>query len=204
MDPLTGALATASSTRSRVMERIRLTGLGGDPALAFPMLVHVGQEAWKVKEANAPVESFPAWGDPARRGILWEVETANAPHPGRSGQSSSSTTPTRWPRCGGRSGPCGRGWGGGADMALTGLQIQKLLPKTNCKECGCSTCLAFAMKLAAKKAELKECPYVSEEAKGGPRRRREPPIRTVSLGQGAAGAPAGGETVLCTATRRPS
>ena len=39
-------------------------------------------------------------------------------------------------------------------MALTGLQIQKLLPKTNCKECGVNTCLAFAMKLAARKAEI--------------------------------------------------
>ena len=50
-------------------------------------------------------------------------------------------------------------------MALTGLQIQKLLPKTNCKECGSNTCLAFAMKLAAKKADLSECPYASDEAK---------------------------------------
>ena len=39
-------------------------------------------------------------------------------------------------------------------MALTGLQIHKLLPKTNCKECGSNTCLAFAMKLAQKKASL--------------------------------------------------
>ena len=43
-------------------------------------------------------------------------------------------------------------------MALTGLQIQKLLPGTNCKECGSNTCLAFAMKLAGKKAELAQCP----------------------------------------------
>ena len=50
-------------------------------------------------------------------------------------------------------------------MALTGLQIQKLLPKTNCKECGSNTCLAFAMKLASKKANLSECPYASDEAK---------------------------------------
>ena len=49
-------------------------------------------------------------------------------------------------------------------MALTGLQIFKLLPKTNCKECGFPTCLAFAMKLAAKQAELAACPYVSDEA----------------------------------------
>ncbi|HEY3323906.1 MAG TPA: acetyl-CoA decarbonylase/synthase complex subunit gamma [Planctomycetota bacterium] len=80
-------------------------------------------------------------------------------------------------------------------MALTGLQIQKLLPKTNCKECGCSTCLAFAMKLAGKKAELKECPYVSEEAKAILGAASEPPIRTVTLGAGPAVFKAGGETV---------
>ena len=50
-------------------------------------------------------------------------------------------------------------------MALTGIEIFKLLPKTNCKECGVPTCLAFAMSLAAGKAELSACPYVSEEAK---------------------------------------
>lgn len=80
-------------------------------------------------------------------------------------------------------------------MALSGLQIQKLLPKTNCKECGCSTCLAFAMKLAAKKAELKECPYVSEEAKAVLGAAAEPPIRTVTVGQGDGAFKAGGETV---------
>ncbi len=81
-------------------------------------------------------------------------------------------------------------------MALTGLQIQKLLPKTNCKECGSNTCLAFAMKLAAKKAELKECPYVSEEAKAILAAAAEPPIRSVALGAGAGAFRAGGETVL--------
>jgi len=50
-------------------------------------------------------------------------------------------------------------------MALTGIQIFKLLPKTNCKECGVPTCLAFAMNLASGKAELDSCPYVSDEAK---------------------------------------
>ena len=50
-------------------------------------------------------------------------------------------------------------------MALTGLQIFKLLPKTNCGECGVPTCMAFAMNLAAKKVELSACPYASEEAK---------------------------------------
>ena len=81
-------------------------------------------------------------------------------------------------------------------MALTGLQIQKLLPKTNCKECGSNTCLAFAMKLAARKAQLSECPYVSEEAKAVLAADSEPPIRTVTLGAGANTFRSGGETVM--------
>ncbi len=81
-------------------------------------------------------------------------------------------------------------------MALTGLQIQKLLPKTNCKECACNTCLAFAMKLAAKKAELAECPYVSEEAKAILGAAAEPPVRTVTVGEGANAFSSGGETVV--------
>ena len=81
-------------------------------------------------------------------------------------------------------------------MALTGLQIQKLLPKTNCKECGCSTCLAFAMKLASKKAALKECPHASEEAKQILGAAAEPPIRTVAVGTGEKPFKAGGETIL--------
>jgi acetyl-CoA decarbonylase/synthase, CODH/ACS complex subunit gamma len=67
-------------------------------------------------------------------------------------------------------------------MALTGLQIQKLLPKTNCKECGSNTCLAFAMKLAAKRAELALCPYASDEAKKVLGAAAEPPIKTIALG----------------------
>ncbi len=65
---------------------------------------------------------------------------------------------------------------------LTGLQIQKLLPKTNCKECGSNTCLAFAMKLAAKKIELSECPYASDDAKAILGAASEPPVRKVQVG----------------------
>ncbi|MBL8025736.1 MAG: acetyl-CoA decarbonylase/synthase complex subunit gamma [Fibrobacteres bacterium] len=65
---------------------------------------------------------------------------------------------------------------------LTGLQIQKLLPKTNCKECGSNTCLAFAMKLAAQKAELSECPYASDEAKQILGAASEPPVRKIQIG----------------------
>lgn len=67
-------------------------------------------------------------------------------------------------------------------MGLTGLQIQKLLPKTNCKECGSNTCLAFAIKLAAKKADLSECPYASEEAKKVLGAASEPPVKKIELG----------------------
>jgi acetyl-CoA decarbonylase/synthase, CODH/ACS complex subunit gamma len=67
-------------------------------------------------------------------------------------------------------------------MALTGLQIQKLLPKTNCKECGSNTCMAFAMRLAAKKAEISECPYASPEAIQVLGAASEPPVRGIALG----------------------
>ncbi len=80
-------------------------------------------------------------------------------------------------------------------MALNGLQIQKLLPKTNCKECGSNTCLAFAMKLAAKKANLSECPYASEEAKQLLGADSEPPIKSITLGSEIK-AKIGEETVL--------
>jgi acetyl-CoA decarbonylase/synthase complex subunit gamma len=80
-------------------------------------------------------------------------------------------------------------------MALTGIQIFKLLPKTNCKECGVPTCLAFAMNLASGKAELDSCPYVSDEAREKLAEASAPPIRPVVVGKGVRKATAGGETV---------
>jgi acetyl-CoA decarbonylase/synthase complex subunit gamma len=80
-------------------------------------------------------------------------------------------------------------------MALTGIQIFKLLPKTNCKECGVPTCLAFAMNLASGKAELDDCPYVSDEAREQLAEASAPPIRPVKVGKGVRAATAGGETV---------
>jgi len=80
-------------------------------------------------------------------------------------------------------------------MALTGIQIFKLLPKTNCKECGVPTCLAFAMNLASGKAELDDCPYVSDEAREQLAEASAPPIRPVAIGKGVRAATAGGETV---------
>jgi acetyl-CoA decarbonylase/synthase complex subunit gamma len=81
-------------------------------------------------------------------------------------------------------------------MALTGIQIFKLLPKTNCGDCGVPTCLAFAMNLAAGKAELSACPHVSEEAKTQLAEASAPPIRSVTIGTGDAAVKVGGETVM--------
>jgi acetyl-CoA decarbonylase/synthase complex subunit gamma len=81
-------------------------------------------------------------------------------------------------------------------MALTGLQIYKLLPQTNCKECSFPTCMAFAMKLAAKQAELAACPYVSEEAKFQLEAAAAPPIRLVTVSRNGSKLTVGNETVL--------
>ena len=81
-------------------------------------------------------------------------------------------------------------------MALTGLEIYKLLPKTNCKDCGFPTCLAFAMKLAAKQAELSACPHVSEEAKSALESASAPPIHLITLGDDEHKIEVGNETEL--------
>jgi len=81
-------------------------------------------------------------------------------------------------------------------MALTGIEIFKLLPKTNCKDCGEPTCLAFAMKLAAGKAELSACPHVSDESKAKLSEASAPPIIPVTIGVGARVLKVGGETVM--------
>lgn len=81
-------------------------------------------------------------------------------------------------------------------MALTGIEIFKMLPKTNCKECGYPTCLAFAMALATGKAELDACPYVSDEAKEKLAAASAPPIRPIKLAMKEGAKTIGGETVM--------
>lgn len=81
-------------------------------------------------------------------------------------------------------------------MPFTGIEIFKLLPKTNCGECGVPTCLAFAMKLATGKAELSACPYVSEEARAKLEEASAPPIRPITIGVGDRALKVGGETVM--------
>ena len=81
-------------------------------------------------------------------------------------------------------------------MPLTGIEIFKLLPKTNCGECGVPTCLAFAMNLASGKAELSACPHVSEESKEKLVEASAPPILPVTIGAGPEAPKVGGETVM--------
>src|SRR5512142_2481683 len=81
-------------------------------------------------------------------------------------------------------------------MALSGIQIYKLLPQTNCKDCGFPTCLAFAMKLAAKQVELSACPHVSEAAKSQLADAAEPPVRLITLKADGSDVKTGNETVL--------
>ncbi len=69
-------------------------------------------------------------------------------------------------------------------MGLTGLEIYKHLPKTNCKDCGSPTCLAFAMALASGKASLEACPHVTDEAKEALDSASAPPIKLVKVGTG--------------------
>src|SRR3989338_8968737 len=81
-------------------------------------------------------------------------------------------------------------------MALSGLDIYKLLPKTNCKECGYATCLAFAMALAQKKASLDKCPHVTAQAKEALESASQPPIKLVTVGSGERRLEIGNETVM--------
>jgi acetyl-CoA decarbonylase/synthase complex subunit gamma len=81
-------------------------------------------------------------------------------------------------------------------MALTGLQIFKLMPKTNCKDCGHPTCLAFSMALASSKIALDACPHVSDEAKESLGAASAPPVTKVIFGAGDKARETGDEVVL--------
>ncbi|MBI4282620.1 MAG: acetyl-CoA decarbonylase/synthase complex subunit gamma [Chloroflexi bacterium] len=81
-------------------------------------------------------------------------------------------------------------------MPLSGLEIYKLLPKTNCKECGFPTCLAFAMRLAQQGVELSACKYVSEESKQALAASSRPPIQQVTVGTGKRAFTVGNEVAM--------
>ena len=81
-------------------------------------------------------------------------------------------------------------------MALKGLDIFKLSPKKNCKECGCPTCMAFSMKVAQGAVDIAACPYFAPEALAKLSAATEPPMKTIKVGAGDAELALGGETVL--------
>jgi len=81
-------------------------------------------------------------------------------------------------------------------MAVKGLDIFKLTPKTNCKECGFPTCMAFSMKVATGAVPVDKCPYISAEAKESLSEATAPPMKSIKVGSGEAEATLGGETVL--------
>ena len=70
-------------------------------------------------------------------------------------------------------------------MALKGLDIFKLTPKTNCKECGSPTCMAFAMKVAQGAVEISKCPHMSEEALATLSEATAPPMKTIKVPESA-------------------
>ena len=77
-------------------------------------------------------------------------------------------------------------------MAVKGLDIFKLSPKKNCKECGSPTCMAFCMKVAQGALPITKCPYMSPEAIALLSEATAPPMKTLEI----AGHKLGGETVL--------
>jgi acetyl-CoA decarbonylase/synthase complex subunit gamma len=81
-------------------------------------------------------------------------------------------------------------------MAMTGMQIYKNLPKTNCKDCGLPTCMAFAMQVAAKQRALTDCPHVTAEAKAAMSEASAPPMRLVKIGPEGKSFDIGQETVM--------
>ncbi len=81
-------------------------------------------------------------------------------------------------------------------MALNGIQIFKLTPKKNCKECGCPTCMAFSMKVAQGAMDISACPHMSEDALASLSEATAPPMKTIKIGAGENEYSLGGETVL--------
>ena len=81
-------------------------------------------------------------------------------------------------------------------MGLSGIQIFKMTPKKNCKECGCPTCMAFSRKVAQGAMDISQCPHMSEDALAQLSEATAPPMKTVKIGAGENEFSLGGETVL--------
>ena len=81
-------------------------------------------------------------------------------------------------------------------MALNGIQIFKLTPKKNCKECGCPTCMAFSMKVAQGAMKIEQCPHMSEDALASLSEATAPPMITIMIGTVYGEFPLGVETLI--------
>ena len=149
MDPTCAAVGYGIEYGYSVMERLRLAALTGDKMTQLPMIVTVGNEAWRQKESHVGEGVPEAWGD-------WQERAHQLGDPDRRRAGRIGSQPARPPppRVGtARQAMIDELMAGiepkeERTMALSGMQIYKLLPRTNCKECGYPTCLAFAMKLA--------------------------------------------------------
>jgi acetyl-CoA decarbonylase/synthase, CODH/ACS complex subunit delta len=79
IDPTTGALGYGLEYTYSVMERLKLAALYQDDSMTqMPLLANIGNQAWKTKEAKSSEDEYPEWGDPEKRGIMWETVTATA------------------------------------------------------------------------------------------------------------------------------
>lgn len=77
IDPAVGALGYGLEYAYSVIERDRLAALQqNDAMMQMPIIANLGREVWKTKEAKISQDEAPEWGDPAKRGILWEAITA--------------------------------------------------------------------------------------------------------------------------------
>jgi acetyl-CoA decarbonylase/synthase complex subunit delta len=79
IDPTTGALGYGLEYTYSVMERLKLAALYQDDSMTqMPLLANIGNQAWKTKEAKSSEDEYPEWGDPEKRGIMWETVTATS------------------------------------------------------------------------------------------------------------------------------
>jgi len=83
---------------------------------------------------------------------------------------------------------------------LSPIDIYKLLPKTNCKECGLENCMAFATKLVNREIPLEKCaPVLKKENEKNYLKLKEmlkPPVKEVTVGVGDKAVRLGGKLVM--------
>jgi acetyl-CoA decarbonylase/synthase complex subunit gamma len=89
-------------------------------------------------------------------------------------------------------------------MALKGLDIFKHTPKTNCKDCGNPTCMAFSMKVAQGVLDISKCPHLSADLLAKLAESTAPPMKSLTVKAGDTEYKIGGETVLYRHERRLS